>query len=265
LAIPAPRPGAAAFVTGASSGIGEQLARELCARGHDVVLVARRRHRLEKLAAELREKHESRAEVLACDVADPADRDRLLHDLDRLGVELDVLVLCAGFGMGGPFITGDPERITYMVRTNVEATMALSRALIPPMAARRRGAVLFVSSMAGNQPMPNFAAYAATKAAVTSLSESLHNELKPNGITVTALCPGTVNTEFSTVGGLTRQAKRQPSFLTANPRQCATAGLDALDQGKRTIVPLTPVRIFAWFTAHLPRAIWLPLCRKMLS
>jgi short-subunit dehydrogenase len=107
-------------------------------------------------------------------------------------------------GLGGPFVSQPAECITTMVRTNVEAVMALSRLLITPMTARRSGAVLIVSSMAGNQPMPNFGAYAATKAAMTSFAESLHCELKPSGVTVTALCPGGVMTEFSEVAGVRR-------------------------------------------------------------
>jgi short-subunit dehydrogenase len=265
MAIPNPQPGHAALITGASSGIGAELARQLCARGHDAILVARRVDRLEALAADLRSTYGRRVEVAPCDLANERARGDLVEVLQKLDLNLDVLVLCAGFGLGGPFITEDPERITAMVRTNVEATMALSRALIPPMAKRGRGAVLFVSSMAGNQPMPNFGAYAATKAAVTSFAESLHCELKANQITVTALCPGGVTTEFSTVGGLEHIEKRTPSAIMISPKECASAGLKALDRGKRVAIPGPGVRAMAWFGAHAPRAIWLPLCKKMFS
>ncbi|MEZ0366075.1 SDR family NAD(P)-dependent oxidoreductase [Mycobacterium sp. pUA109] len=265
MAIPAPRPGHAALVTGASSGIGEELVRELATRGHDVVLVARRRDRLENLATEVRDKHQRRAEVLPCDLADPDDRVRMLRELGELGLALDVLVLCAGFGMVGPFLGNDPDRITLMMRTNVESTVALARLLTPAMVERRSGALLFVSSMAGNQPMPNFAPYAATKAAITSIAQALHCELKPFGVTVTAMCPASVSTEFSEIADGAEQAKRQPAFLTATPRQCATAGLDALADGRRTVVPLLSARVFASIAARLPRALWLPICRKMLQ
>src|SRR4051812_9645796 len=187
MAIPPPHQGRAALVTGASSGIGAELARQLCERGHDAVLVARRRDRLERLAKELRDEHGRRVEVIACDVADPGARAGIPRELTSLGLEIHVLALCAGFGLGGPFVLQPAERITAMARTNVEAVMALSSLLIPPMAERGAGAVLIVSSMAGNQPMPNFGAYAATKAAMTSFAESLHCELKPSGVTVTAL------------------------------------------------------------------------------
>jgi hypothetical protein len=189
----------------------------------------------------------------------------MLTDLDRLDLELDVLVLCAGFGLGGPFITEDPDRLTCLVRTNVEAVVALSRALIPPMAERGRGAVLFVSSMAGNQPMPNFGAYAATKAAVTSLAESLHCELSDRNVSVTALCPGGVTTEFATVGGMEHVEKRTPSAIMIGPKACARAGLEALDSGKRVEIPRLGVKALAWFGSHAPRGLWLPLCRKMMT
>src|SRR5207244_1704410 len=113
-------------------------------------------------------------------------------------------------------------RVTAMVRTNVEAVMALSRILIPPMAARRAGAVLIVSSVAGHQPMPNFGAYAATKAAITSFAEALHCELKGSGVTVTALCPGGVRTEFSEVAGASEIERRVPALMIS-PEECARA------------------------------------------
>lgn len=265
MAIPAPTAGRAALITGASSGIGAELARQLCDRGHDVVLVARRRDRLEKHAAELRERFGRRVEVVACDVSDPDARERLQAAIDELGLEVDVLVTCAGFGMVGPFLTQSPARLTEMVRTNVEGLLALTHAFAAPMAMRRSGAVLIVSSMAGNQPMPNFSAYAATKAAVTSFAEALHCELKGSGVTVTALCPGGVNTEFSAVAGALETEKRMPGAFMIGPVECAQAALGALQDGRRTVMPRRAVRGLAWFGAHAPRAVWLPLCRRMMA
>jgi short-subunit dehydrogenase len=262
--IPAPRTGGAALITGASSGIGAELARQLCTRGHDAVLVARRRDRLERLAIELRG-HGRRVEIIVCDVADADARSELPTQLVHLGLDVDVLVLCAGFGLGGPFLSQPPERVTSMVRTNVEAVMALSRLLIPPMTGRHRGAVLIVSSMAGHQPMPNFGAYAATKAAMTSFAESLHCELRRSGVTVTALCPGGVTTEFSQVAGVTRTERRTPAALMISPEECARAGLEGLEQGRRIVMPRRAVRALAWFGAHAPRAIWLPACRRLMA
>jgi uncharacterized protein len=265
MAIPAPQPGSAALVTGASSGIGRELARGLGARGHDVVLVARRRERLEELADELRRTHGRRAEVIACDVSEPDERQRLQEEIGALGLTIDVLALCAGFGMGGPFIDQDPERVQLMIRTNLESTVAVTRALVPGMAARRRGAVLIVSSMAGKQPMPNFGVYSATKAAVCSFAESLHEELRSSGVTVTALCPGGVATEFSSIAAMTRQERRMPRAFIATPEQTARVGLAALERGRITVVPGWAVRLLVFTGTHTPRPLWLRACSRLMA
>jgi short-subunit dehydrogenase len=252
-------------VTGASSGIGKALARDLAARGHALVLIARRRVRLEILAAQLTQDFGVRVDIVAADVTKPEDRAGVTQAVSGLGLTIDVLVLCAGFGMVAPFIESDPERLVQMIRTNVEATVALARAIVPDMVTRRSGSILMVSSMAGNQPMPNFATYAATKAAVTSIAESLHCELKPYGITVTALCPASVSTEFAEVAQASQIERRQPRRLIATPEQCSQVGLAALARGRRTAVPLLPARMFVWVAAHMPRSIWLPVCRRMFS
>jgi hypothetical protein len=265
MAIPAPRQGGAALITGASSGIGAELARQLSERGHDAILVARRRDRLDHLAAELRARNGHRAEVIACDLADADARAGLGDEIASLGLEVDILILCAGFGIAGPFLEQSDDRITGMLRTNIEATIGLSRALIPPMAEGGSGAVLIVSSMAGNQPMPNFGVYAATKAAITSFAEALHAELRPRGVTVTALCPGGVRTEFSEVAGATKAERRTPSAFMIDPDECAREALVALEQGRRMVVPKRAVRLFVWFGAHAPRAVWLPMCRWLFA
>jgi short-subunit dehydrogenase len=253
------------LITGASSGIGAELARQLAARGHDLVLVARRRERLEELATELRGDGARRVEVLAADVSEREPRTALLAEIAALGLDIDVLIPCAGFGMGGPFADADPERLELMVRTNVEAVVAMTRALTPPMAARGRGAVLLISSMAGNQPMPNFGAYAATKAAVTSLAESLHWELGRSSVTVTVLCPGGVRTEFADVAGMRVAEGRTPKAFMIDAPECARAGLDGLERGERIVMPRRAVRAFAWFGAHAPRRVWLPLVGRMMN
>lgn len=264
MAIPAPRPGAVALITGASSGIGAELARGLVARGHDAILVARRRERLESLADELRGGGR-RIEVVAADVSEPEGRAGLLADVRGLGLEVDVLVPCAGFGMGGAFIDADPDRIQQLIRTNVEGSFLLVRSFAPAMVARRSGAILIVSSMAGNQPMPHFQAYAATKAAVTSLAESLHWELGRSGVTVTALCPGGVRTEFAEVAGMVAAENRTPKAFMADPELIADAALKGLARGDRIVMPIRAVRGFAWFGGHAPRRVWLPLVGRMMG
>lgn len=265
MAIPPPRPGAAALITGASSGIGAELARQLAARGHDLILVARRRDRLDALAAELRVAAGRRVEVLAADVADRTARAELFAQIEALGLEVDVLVPCAGFGMGGPFLEADPDRLELLVRTNVEAVIATIRVIAPAMVARRRGAVLIVSSMAGEAPMPNMGAYAATKAAMTSLAEALHWELGRCGVTVTALCPGGVRTEFAQVAEMEAAERRTPGALMIDAPECVSAALAGLERGERIVMPRAGVRAFAWFGAHAPRRVWLPLVGRMMG
>jgi hypothetical protein len=264
MAIPPPRPGAAALITGASSGIGAEVAKQLAARGHDLVIVARRRERLEALAAELRARHGRRVEILAADVADRESRAELLADIERLGLEIDVFIPSAGFGLGGLFAESAPERLELLVRTNVEAVVAMTRALVPQMIARRSGAILIVSSTAGAAPMPNFGTYAATKAAMTSFAETLHWELGRHGITVTALCPGGVWTEFAEVAGMDEAEDRTPKALMIGVEDCVTAALAGLERGDRIVMPKRTVRAFAAFGKYGPRKVWLPLVGKLL-
>lgn len=264
MAIPPPRPGAAALITGASSGIGAEVARQLAARGHDLILVARRRQRLEALAAELRDRHGRRIEILAADVADPQSRSELLDAVAQLDLEIDVFVPSAGFGMGGPFAEAAPERLELLVRTNVEAVFAMTRALAPQMIARRSGAIMIVSSMAGAAPMPHFGAYAATKAAMTSFAETLHWELGRHGVTVTGLCPGGVRTEFAQVAEMEATEARTPKPFMIDVRECVSEGLAALERGQRTVMPKRSVRAFAAFGKYGPRRVWLPLVGRMM-
>jgi short-subunit dehydrogenase len=265
MAIVAPRPQAAALITGASSGIGRELARQLAARGHDLILAARRRPRLDELAAELRGAHGRNAEVIACDVSEPDQRLALARAVHATGLDVDVLVLCAGFGMGGPFIDEAPDRLRLMMRTNLESTVELAREFTPAMAARRRGSVLIVSSMAGNQPMPNFAVYSATKAAVSSFAEALHEELRPAGVCVTVLCPGAVATEFAQIAEMGRAEGRMPRAMIATATDTAAAGLAALERGRRKVIPGWGPRALTFTGGHAPRALWLRACKKLMS
>jgi short-subunit dehydrogenase len=261
VSIPEPHIGAVALITGASSGIGRELARQLSARGHDLVLAARRRDRLEALASEL----DGRVEVIPCDVSEPSGREALQEQVAALGLTVDVLVPCAGFGMGGPFIAEDPDRVRLMIRTNFEAVVALAGMFAPGMAERRRGAILFVSSIAGNQPMTYFGVYSATKAAITSFGETLHEELRPSGVSVTVLCPGAVATEFAGVSEMKRAERRLPPALIASAEETARAGLEALEAGRRHVVPGRATQVLHFTGGHAPRALWLRACRKLMA
>jgi short-subunit dehydrogenase len=191
---------ATALITGASAGIGRELARLFAADGHDLLLLARRLPELQALCAELEQRHGIKARPIACDLGSKSALDALLVELQ--GLELDYLVNNAGFGTVGSFAELPPEREAAMIELNVTALVRLTRALLPGMIARRRGSVLNVGSTAGFQPGPYMATYYATKAFVNSFSEALSYELRGSGVSVTVSCPGPTRTEFGAVSGV---------------------------------------------------------------
>jgi short-subunit dehydrogenase len=263
--LPEPRSGSTALVTGASSGVGAEVARGLAVRGHNVVLLARRAERLQALADELTADHGIRAEITPCDLSERESRDAALTAITRMGLEIDVLASCAGVGMSGPFHEHDRDRAVRMVATNLEAVVALTGALLPQMVRRRSGAVLLVSSLAGAGPVPGFAAYSATKAAVTSFGEALHAEVRAHGVSVTVVCPGPIDTEFGAVADLKDLMSRTPAFLTATAAECAAAGLDGLDAGRRVVIPRPAVRALGILGAYIPHRVGLPMWRRVFS
>src|SRR5919107_2045011 len=184
------------LVTGASSGIGAELARVFAQRGYSVVLTARRRERLDALAGELRGVG-AHVEVIATDLGDPAAPRRLIEEVDALGIVLHTLVNNAGFGLRGKFATLPYERQIGMIEVNVTALTKLCRMVLPGLMERRWGGIINVASTAAFQAGPNMAVYYATKAFVLSLSEALHEEAKPHNVIVNALCPGPTETEFA--------------------------------------------------------------------
>ena len=258
MALPPPSPDSTCLVTGASSGIGAELARELSRRGYGVTLVARREERLRELAAELG----PNAEVQHCDVADPEARKRLAEGLTERGREVAVLINNAGFSTSGVFARSDRDRELAMIRTDVEAVVDFCALFLPRMVDRRRGAILNLASTASFQPLPGQAGYAASKAFVLSFSESLHTELHGSGVTVTALCPGPVRTEFAQVAGLA-ETESLPGFLWADAKQVAEAGIRGLERGRRVVIPGTLNRAGAIGGHHAPRSLFLPLASRV--
>jgi short-subunit dehydrogenase len=234
--LPTPGPDTAALITGASSGIGAELARGLAARGHRVVLVARRRDRLEALAVELG-RGGARADVVVCDLLEPAARGHLEETVTDLGLTVTVLCNNAGIGTLRPFLTADRECLLDELRLNTEAQIDLCTRFVPPMVARGRGAVLNVCSLAAFTPMPRQATYAASKAATLSFTQALHVELAPHGVAVTALCPGAVVSEFVQVAGAGYLLTTVPRFLWASSRAVAERGLRGLERNRRVVVP----------------------------
>jgi short-subunit dehydrogenase len=239
-------------VTGASSGIGTEIARELTRRGYGVTLVARREDRLRELAQELG----ASAEMHVCDVSDPIARSALAEGLAARGVEVAMLANNAGFSTLGPFARADRQRELAMVRTNIEAVVDFCALFIPAMVERGRGAVLNVASTAAFQPLPMQAGYAATKAFVLSFTESLHAELSGSGVAITALCPGPVKTEFAEVAGF-ESTDAMPGIFWESAEEVARVGIRGLEQGKRVVIPGMLNRAGAVGGQHVPRSLLL--------
>jgi uncharacterized protein len=263
MALPPPRPESTCLVTGASSGIGTELARGLAGRGLGLTLVARREERLRELAAELAESHDVRIEVATADVSDGAERARLVQEISSRGLTVEVLINNAGFGSGGAFVGLDGERETEMVRTNVEAVVGLSSAYLPEMVERGRGALLNIGSLISFQPVPFQATYGASKAFVLSFTDALHEELRGTGVTATAVCPGPVRTEFGESGGFGGADDRIPGFMWLTADRVAEEALDGLESGERVVIPGPVNRVAALYGQHLPRSLLLPLVRRV--
>jgi short-subunit dehydrogenase len=257
--IPSPTSGSAALVTGASSGIGEAIALGLATRGHTVLLVARREDRLRELAAGIESTHGTRAIPMACDLTDPEARGALPARVAELGLDVDVLVNNAGFGTAGPFIDQDVEREIQQLRILCEAVVDLTGRFAPAMAERRRGAILTIASGSAFQPLPQTAGYAAAKAWALSFSEALHEELRSSGVSVTAVCPGPVKTEFFDVSGPHPVESFFPKFTHISAERCARDALRALDSGRRLVVPgPRPIRLFMHSSRWAPHPVLLP-------
>jgi short-subunit dehydrogenase len=261
--LPAPDPAATCVITGASAGIGEQLARQLAARGHGLTLVARRRERLEELGEELRARHGVAVAVHDCDLADDAARGALIEALRTGERRVDVLCNNAGYGSFGRFHEQPPEREVAMVRVNVVALHELTAAFLPGMVERGAGAVLDVGSLAGFQPGPHNATYAATKAFVNSFSEAVASELAGTGVSMTVLCPGPVATEFSDAAGVGDIDGRLPAFMWQTAAEVARAGIEGMERGKRMVFPGLAHNAVAQAGRFVPRSLLLPAWARL--
>jgi len=240
-----------ALITGASTGLGAAFAERLAQAGYDVVLVARDRPRLERLAEKLQSSDDIQAEVLAADLTDPTE----LHKVERAAASghVDLLVNNAGFGTYGRFSQLDIDREEEEVRLNVIALVRLTRAVLPPMIEAGQGGIINVSSMAGFQAGPFNATYCATKAYVTSFTESVSEELRGTGVRIQALCPGFTRTEFQQRAGI--DVARVPSMAWMNAEEVVDASLAALANGDVICVPGLTNRVVSTLTAAIPRGI----------
>ncbi|GAA5145762.1 mycolate reductase [Nocardioides marinquilinus] len=263
MSLPDPQPDRTAVVTGASGGIGAEIARELARRGHGVTLVARSAGRLEAVAAELRELG-VRVEVFAADLVDRSARAGLLGAVEARGLVPHVLVNNAGFSTLGPVADADPDAELSMLELDVVAVADLCVRFVPGMVARGAGAVLNVASTAAFQPLPGQAGYGAGKAFVLSYTQSLAAELKGRGVSVTCLCPGPVETGFGERAGFTtgeaKKALPEPMWVSAP--DVARAAVDGLSRGRLVVVPGTVNKVAAALSQVTPRTLLLPVLAR---
>ena len=264
MSLPSPNPDRTCLVTGASSGIGAEIAGLLAARGHGLTLVARTRSKLEELAGSLSARHGVRAEVLSADLTDMDERSALPDRIEELGLGVNVLVNNAGFSTIGPVYRADPGREVAMVRTDVEAVVHLCTLFTPGMVDRRSGCILNVASTAAFQPIPGQAGYGGSKAFVLSYSHAIREELRPHGVTVTALCPGPVATGFAEAAGITpdQMAASMPRMFWVPAAEVAHAGVDGMDANRAVVIPGLPNRATAAVAWLSPRRLLLPLVAR---
>jgi len=256
-----------ALITGASAGIGREFARQLAGRARSMILAARRDERLIELAQQMQREHPKLVvHIRKVDLGDLGELQAFLEWLDRENLEVDLLINNAGLGDSGPFAQSDPDRDKEMTIVNVATLTLITRHLVPQMIAKHGGAILNVSSSAGFLPIPLSAVYAATKAYVTSFSEALRAELYGTGVSVCALCPGPVVTEFQQV------AKREgvqpnigPQFLVVTVEKVVRDALAALEADRPLVIPgfamrllmllarLMPMPVLRWVARMSPR------------
>ncbi|WP_313675620.1 SDR family oxidoreductase [Mycolicibacterium sp.] len=253
MSLPEPGAGSTVVVTGASSGIGAEIARGLGRRGYRLLLVARRADRLTELAAEIT----APAEAMPLDLADPDARAQLVARIGELAPA--GLVNSAGFGTNGLFQALPPARESEQVTLNALALMELTHAVLPGMVARGCGAVLNVGSIAGFQPLPDAAVYSATKAFVQTFSEAVHEGLHGTGVSCTVLCPGPVPTEWWDIAGADRSAV---GFAATSAAAVADAGITAMVEGKRLVVPGVAPKLMGVGGRLTPRRLLLPALRR---
>jgi short-subunit dehydrogenase len=224
-----------ALITGASQGIGLELAQQFASNGHDLVLVARNEARLRQVGAQLEQAHGITATVIASDLSTANAACGIVESLQGASIEVHVLVNNAGFGLSGPFLANDPQTQLNLLQVNVMAMTQLTRLLLPPMVARGSGRILNVASVAAFVPGPQAAIYCATKAYVLSFSEAIAEELRHSGVTVTAVCPGPTQTGFGAAAGAgsTRLYSKQQPMPSA---EVARVGYRGLINGRRVVV-----------------------------
>jgi short-subunit dehydrogenase len=250
-----------ALITGASAGLGEVFAQKFASDGKNVVLVARRKERLDQIAGELEKIYKVKAEVIVADLEKPDGPQGIFDEAKRRGLEIEYLVNNAGFGTAGPFASNDPGREIAQMQVNMRALTQLCRFFLPAMLDRKRGRILNVGSTAGFQPGPYMAVYYATKAYVVSFTEALHYELQGTGVSVTLSCPGPTATEFGKVAKIEDNKLFQAAVAT--PESVVNEAYKAMMKGKRRVVHGLRNRLLAFATLITPQGLLLAIAGRL--
>ncbi len=252
-----------ALITGATSGIGLELARVCAARGHDLILVSRDAGRLQAVAEELRGRFGREVAVFPRDLADAEGPAALMKAVEAAGLEVDILVNNAGFGTYGPYAETEIEDELKMMQLNVVTVAHLTRLVLPEMIRRGRGRILNVASTAAFQPGPLMAIYYAGKAFVLHFSEALAEELRGSGVTVTALCPGVTPTGFQARAKM--EDSRLLSGYSTSAERVAREGYAGLMAGRRVVIPGFLNRLLAFSVRLMPRAVITRIVRRLMA
>ena len=249
--------GKRALVTGASGGIGEEISRQLAAAGVHLVLTARREEQLKALALELTEKHEIEATVIPCDLQETATPSFLYDETEGKDVQIDILINNAGFGNHGDFSDIPGASTAAQIQVNITALTELTRLFLVSMKSRKSGWILNVASVGGFLPVPGYATYGAGKAYVKSFTEAVAQECRGTGVSLTALCPGPIRTDFAKNAGHQLTSLQELAYAPVAP--CARAALRGLHRGKTVVVPGFLMKISTFFLLFIPRrfAAWL--------
>ncbi len=263
MSLPHPTRQSRAVITGASSGIGEELARQLAASGHSLILVARRVDKLEALATELRQKHQVTVDLKPCDLAD-RDARRLLNQ-ELAQQEISILCNNAGFATFGCLQDLDPDREREQLELNAVAVQDLTIALLPQMIQRKSGAILIVGSTSGHQPTPANATYAASKAFANSFAEALHSELRGTGVTCTLLAPGPTRTGFTEVAGITKIDGMGGNAAWISAERVAREAINGMNRNRRIVIPGLLAQAQTIGGRYTPRAVLLPILKQVFS
>lgn len=253
-----------ALVTGASSGLGIEIARELARTGHDLVLSARRVAPMEALAGELRSGGAA-VTVIGADLSQPGAAANFVQDLASRGLSIDVLINNAGLGAAGRFDRQEETRVSEMLQVNIVALTELTRLLLPAMVARRSGRIMLVASVAAFQPGPRMAVYFASKAYVLSFGEALAYELRKTGVMVSVLCPGATATEFFRVAGADKSVMAQKFRRMMRADIVARMGVAGLAQGRHVVITGLMNRIMTWAGRFTPHRLTLPFTDMLMK